>query len=413
MKQSRIALVVSEFPARSETFIVSKALGLIEAGWDVHIVCQSKNQKSLLELPQSVRRALTGRVHVAWPHRPKALAAMLSPVAVLWCLIRRPIRTLSYLWRGGGLRRLYLDAQLVRLAPNVINFEFGTLAVGRMHIGAALNTSTIVSFRGYDLNRIALEDPNYYLEVWEKATAVHVLGHHLWERAQERGCPAKKPHALISPAINLEFYDPGDRESPIVAGTIERPLRILSVGRLEWTKGYEYGIEAIRTLSDRGVWCQYHIVGAGDFYTATAYARYQLGVTDSVDLLGSRTPKEVREEMLWADVFLHAAVSEGFGNAVIEAQAMKLPVVCTSAGGLRENVADGETGIIVPARDPDALADALATLAHDASLRERLGVAGRARAHARFRLEDQVAAFSALYERAGARRVWDAAPMAR
>ena len=103
--------------------------------------------------------------------------------------------------------------------------------------------------------------------------------------------------------------------------------------------------------------------------------------------------------MLWADVFLHAAVSEGFCNAVIEAQAMKLPVVCTDADGLPENVCEGETGFVVPRRDPEAMALGLSRLAADPSLRERMGRAGRRRVEKHFRIEDQIVAFDRAYAR--------------
>jgi colanic acid/amylovoran biosynthesis glycosyltransferase len=128
-----------------------------------------------------------------------------------------------------------------------------------------------------------------------------------------------------------------------------------------------------------------------------AFARRQLGVEKSVHFLGGLPPAKVREEMLAADVFLHASVSEGFGNAVIEAQAMGLPVLCSDAGGLPENVVDGETGFVVPRRDSQALAKKLAVLARDPALRHRMGQAGRARAMERFRLDDQIEAFDRLY----------------
>jgi colanic acid/amylovoran biosynthesis glycosyltransferase len=149
---------------------------------------------------------------------------------------------------------------------------------------------------------------------------------------------------------------------------------------------------------DRGIRCEYHIIGAGEFHTATAYARYQLGLNDVVTLLGACAPAVVREEMRWADVMLHAAVSEGFCNAVLEAQAMMLPVVCTDAGGLPENVMHDKNGIIVPRRDPGALADALVRLGGDAAHRAGMGSAGRARVMEAFLLEGQIAAFSAMYE---------------
>ena len=399
MTRARVALVVPVFPARSETFIVSKAAGLIADGWDVHVICQRWDARLFVQLPAPARELLRGRIHAGWLHRPKWLAALLAPAAITRCFLRRPVGTVRYLARGGTLRKLYLDAELLLAAPEIVHFEFGALAVGRMYLRGALKAPIVVSFRGYDLNVVGLEDRQYYGDVWVQATAVHLLGEDLWKRAQKRGCPPQLLHVLIPPAIDADFFTPGDREECAIVGTEARPLRILSVGRLDWRKGYEYALEAVRALIDRGIVCEYHIVGDGEFHTATAYARYQLGLTKAVTLLGALPPAEVRDEMRWADVMLHAAVSEGFCNVVLEGQAMRLSVVCTNAGGLSENVVDGETGLIVTPREPTALANAMERLAGDPKLRARLGTAGRERVLERFRLADQVAAFRLLYER--------------
>jgi colanic acid/amylovoran biosynthesis glycosyltransferase len=166
---------------------------------------------------------------------------------------------------------------------------------------------------------------------------------------------------------------------------------------LEWKKGYEHALQAVRFLKDRGIKLVYRIVGAGQYIEAVAFCRYQLGLEDCVELLGAMPQEQVLEQMKWADVFLHAAVSEGFCNAVLEAQAMKLPVVCSDAGGLPENVADGVTGFVVPRRNPKAMADKLELLAANPELRRRMGNAGRERVESCFRLEDQIDRFEKLY----------------
>jgi colanic acid/amylovoran biosynthesis glycosyltransferase len=103
--------------------------------------------------------------------------------------------------------------------------------------------------------------------------------------------------------------------------------------------------------------------------------------------------------MQWADLFLHAAVSEGFCNAVMEAQAMQLPVVTSDADGLRENVADGVTGFVVPRRDPAALAANMQVLINDPFLRTQMGAAGRERVQSCFDIRDQAERFLDLYQR--------------
>jgi colanic acid/amylovoran biosynthesis glycosyltransferase len=298
----------------------------------------------------------------------------------------------------GVVRHFYLDEPLISQVPKLIHFEFGSLAVGRMYLKELLGCKTIVSFRGSDLNCVGLDNPDYYKEVWEKADALHLLGGDLWRRAQRRNCPSDKPRALIAPAIDLDFFDPGARQHTAVAGSPERPLRILSVGRLEWKKGYDYALEAVKLLKDSGVNYSYRIIGHGEYLESVSFTKHQLRLS-GVELLGARPRSEVRTQMLTADVFLHAAVCEGFCNAVIEAAAMRLPVVSSDADGLSENVIDGETGFVVPRRDANALCEKIALLASRPQLRQALGQAGRERARTHFRLEQQISAFNQLYER--------------
>jgi colanic acid/amylovoran biosynthesis glycosyltransferase len=395
-------LVVPTFPKVSETFIVSKFLGLLERGWDVHVVCQRSDETEWARFSQ-LGESMRKRVHVAWSLRPKWKAALLVPAAVLACFEASPRRTWRYLRRGiarfgllGAVGRLYLDSHLVRLGPDVVHFEFGALAPERMYLRDLLGGRIAVSFRGYDLNFVGLDRPGHFDSVWAHAAGLHFLGEDLWRRARRRGCPPSVFHVLIPPAIDAGFYQ---RDASVPRGVVEasRPLRILSVGRLEWKKGYEDALLAVRKLIDRGIACEYRIVGEGDYLPAVAFARRQLGLEHVVELVGALPREGVRQEMQVADLSLHAAVSEGFCNAVIEAQAMELPVVCTDADGLRENVADGETGFVVERRNPAGLAAKIETLARDPGLRQRMGEAGRRRVLARFQLPDQLDRLERFY----------------
>jgi glycosyltransferase involved in cell wall biosynthesis len=85
--------------------------------------------------------------------------------------------------------------------------------------------------------------------------------------------------------------------------------------------------------------------------------------------------------------------------SILEAMAAGLPVVASAVGGIPEIVVDGETGLIVPPRDPDALAAALRRLLDDPELRRRMGDAGRARAEEHFDVERSRREHLALYDR--------------
>jgi colanic acid/amylovoran biosynthesis glycosyltransferase len=288
------------------------------------------------------------------------------------------------------------ESTIMELKPDLMHFGYGTLALGRMHVAEMVGAQTVVSFRGYDVNYFGLEDSHCYDEVWRGADMLHFVGQDTWARAQRRGCPSDKPHTVITDAVDVSHFDPPRRRAD-VAGTEERPLRIVSVGRLHWKKGHEFGLRAIHELVQSGIDVRYRVIGEGPHREATLFAIHDLGLQDHVELLGAQPSQLVREHLGWADVFLHPAVSEGFCVSAIEAQAMSLPVVCSDADGLSENVVDGGTGYVVARRDASMLAKRLAGLAKDGPLRRQLGRAARKRAMVSFDAETQTDRFESLY----------------
>ena len=398
----RLVILVSSFPKLTETFIVSKFLGLLDAGWDVHVVCRRSKADEWQNFPELKNRPeLRQRIHTVWPVKPRWRASLLMPLALGQTLLTNP-NFLQRGWQRWGrsmLRHTYLDARTASLRPDLVHFEFGSLAVDKMHLRHQLDCPVTVSFRGYDLNYIGLEKENFYDPIWRHSDGIHFLGNDLWQRAQRRGCPTDKLHALIPPAIDTEMFRPDqERDYAPSVGSIDRPLRILSVGRLEWKKGYEYSLQAVRLLQDHGIHCEYRIIGGGDKSAPMAFARHQLQLDSVADFLGSLPRSEVKQQMMWADIFLHAAVSEGFCNAVMEAQAMELPVVTSDADGLSENVAHEKTGLVVPRRNPQALANAMVRLVDSPSLRQQFGKGGRERVLTCFTLAQQIKDFSDFYQ---------------
>ena len=91
-------------------------------------------------------------------------------------------------------------------------------------------------------------------------------------------------------------------------------------------------------------------------------------------------------------------MQEGLPNTVMEAMAAGLPVVATAVGGTPEVVVDGVTGILVPPRSPDALAEAISTLLQDPDLRRKMGQAGKERVRQCFSVVQMVRTTEALYE---------------
>ena len=134
----------------------------------------------------------------------------------------------------------------------------------------------------------------------------------------------------------------------------------------------------------------------GAFEDELAAEAERAGVADRVDLGFRDDVGALLDEL---DVFALPSWTEGLPMTVLEAMAHGRAVVATPVGGTPEVVADGETGLLVPPRDPDALADALRRLLDDPDLRRRMGEAGRRRVAADFTAERMADRVLAVYER--------------
>lgn len=168
-----------------------------------------------------------------------------------------------------------------------------------------------------------------------------------------------------------------------------------NVGRLAPQKGQRHLVAAMPRLLERVPRAHAVIAGGGDLEGYLRDLAAELGVTDRVHVLGPR--RDVPALMHAMDVFAMPSIWEGFGLVLLEAMAAGRPIVASRVATIPEVVADGETGILVPAGDADAMADAIADLAGDPARARRLGEAGRERLRRNFSLEKMVGDTELLY----------------
>jgi L-malate glycosyltransferase len=173
---------------------------------------------------------------------------------------------------------------------------------------------------------------------------------------------------------------------------------LVNVGALVAHKGQRYLIDAmpmvLRAVPDA------HIVIFGEGELRTSLERHvkELHLEKHVLLPGFRA--DVLQLMKGADLFVMSSVTEGLGSTVLDAMAMKLPVVGTSAGGIPEAVVHGETGLLVAPGHAQELAHAIVQLLKDPARRARMGAAGQARVSEQFGVARMLQGTIAVYERA-------------
>lgn len=182
----------------------------------------------------------------------------------------------------------------------------------------------------------------------------------------------------------------------------------LSIGRLAPQKGHKHLIAALPTVVRQFPKTKLAIVGEGWLRSNLEAQVASLGLTRNVVFLGKRT--DIPELFAACDAFVFPSLFEGLGVSLLEASYAGCACLSTNTGPIPEVVRDGETGLLVPPADSQALASALLRLANDPELVRRLGFAARESALQRFMLPDKVTELEALYSRLlpgpSQRRTW-------
>ena len=184
---------------------------------------------------------------------------------------------------------------------------------------------------------------------------------------------------------------------------------IVNVGALVGHKGQKYLIQAMPLVLHDVPDAHLIILGEGELRPALERQMRELHLEKHILLPGFRT--DVLQLMKTADLFAMSSVTEGLGSTVLDAMAMKLAVVATSAGGIPEAVAHGVTGLLVAPGHPEDLAAAMVSLLKDPARRARMGAAGLARVSEQFGVGQMLQGTLNAYERAS-RAVAGSAPRA-
>jgi glycosyltransferase involved in cell wall biosynthesis len=220
------------------------------------------------------------------------------------------------------------------------------------------------------------------------------------QRSLEKG--GVRPERLRTLYSGLDMTRVVDQKSGLDARRrfgipAEAPV-IGTVANLFERKGYEVMIEALPTIVKTSPAVHYLIVGSGDAaYEARLKAMAEaLRLESRVHFAGFQ--QSVYPCLAAMDLYVHPALMEGFGIAVLEAMAMRKPVVATTTGGLPEIVQEGETGMLVPPGDSKALAKAVSSLLQDSARCRQFGEAGRARVAAHFTVEAMMDGLVSGYE---------------
>ena len=177
------------------------------------------------------------------------------------------------------------------------------------------------------------------------------------------------------------------------------PVELLRVGRLAPVKGQHVLLDAVARLLAQDHVVRLRLAGGGPDRRSLEQHAEDLGLGDAVVFEGWCNRDRVRQLYRNADIYVMASFAEGIPVVLMEAMAMGIPCVATYVAGIPELIEHGSTGLLVPASDAAALADALGRLIRDPQLVGRLGTAGRLKVLEDFELERNTRALAGVFSR--------------
>lgn len=388
----KIGIVLSKTPGYSETFFISKIKGLQTNGHSVTLFSQSTTKGFNL-----------CRVKPAFPIFKKNLVKQFFWFARVFIeLLFYPKQVLKFITLEkeqnpslvSVFKKVYSSAHILTQKLDWLHFGFATMALGKEHIAESIGAKMAVSLRGFDISIYPVKHPNCYTLLWKKIDKLHVISNDLYSLALKNGLPEEISMQKITPAIDIKkFSDSSDK------GTNSIPNQFITVARLHWKKGLIETLKAFKILKDQGFDFKYTIVGEGKQCEALAYIIHALDLSQNVILLGKKSHAEVKTLLAKNEYYIQYSVSEGFCNAVLEAQAMGLLCIVSDAEGLSENVLNNKSGWVVEKNSPEKLAEKIIKVSN-LSLEEQNNIRRFAinRIQSEFNLEKQQQEFLDFYE---------------
>jgi len=238
---------------------------------------------------------------------------------------------------------------------DIFHIQWAKMLVQYPEFIEKLKCPVVLSLRGAHINYSPLSDKvlaQKYMKYFPMVAGFHAVSAAISLEAQKYGADPKK-NTIIPPAVKSEITEKWAVEK---STQIDDELKIISVGRCHWKKGYTFALDAMAILKEKNTNFHYTIIAVGKDEENILYQINDLGLKKNVTFINGLQHKEVIKQVSNSNLFLLSSVEEGISNAVLEAMALGIPVISTDCGGMGEVIRNSENGFIVPIRDTAAMA---------------------------------------------------------
>lgn len=383
---TKIAYIVSRFPKLTETFILYEMLEMQRLGAEIELFPLLRQQDPVHH-PEAA--AFVARAHYTKLTNPALWGSQLvwlgqTPLvylAVWWTVLWGNKSSLKFLLRAipATLMGAHFARQMQSLGIVHMHAHWATHATLTAFVAHRL-TGIPYSFTGH-AHDIYVETAMLDQKIRESAFAVTISDHNRDMLTARYGVALGGKIEVVRCGVDTAVFTPS---APIANGHVpDHTLNLIAIGHLEAKKGHSYLIEACHLLVNRGIAFHCTIVGGGPLHADLQAQISDLQLAEHVTLAGHKTRAEVQQLLAAADVIVMPSVrlpsgkQEGIPVSLMEGLAMQKAAVASRISGIPELVIDGETGLLVPERDPSAIADAVQQLAQNPALRIQMGQNGR------------------------------------
>ena len=392
---TQIAYILKMYPRFSETFIVNEILELERQGIDVRIYSLRKPDDGRFhanlarvkakviyapEYPETEPERMRAALDDLYKARPQ-------PYLDLWTEVSargEPYATKRFLQAN------VIAAHLLRYPVDAMHAHFASSAArAANYVHRLIDLPYSITAHAKDIFHQDVK-PDSLREKIQAARFVVTVSE--FNKAYLQALMGDTPSDIrcLYNGIDLTRFRPDQ-------AVVREPNLILGVGRLVEKKGFNYLIHACSILKKRGLDFGCEIIGKGALCEPLEALTHALDVADRVELVGPKPQEGVLDAYKRAAIFALPCVIGSDGNrdglptVLLEAMATGLPVVSTSLTGVPEIIDHAENGLLVEPGDPVALADALARLLQDRSLRSKMGIAARRKVEREFDVRRNVA----------------------
>ncbi len=344
-KRIKIAIYSGIVP--STTFIERLSQGLAATG----------NQVFLFGLKKGRVPAFPNSTYITYSNKLSKLLVLIRYTFLLFVIKPKEKRKLDKIISKSKKKQLVLKLKYYPVlyhCPDIFHLQWAKSIEHWIWV-QEFGMKLIVSLRGAHINYSPLADSKIasaYEAFFPKVDGFHAVSKAISLEAMKYQAALHKINVVYS-GLDLERMP-----FQLKMFDANTPLKIISIGRAHWKKGYTYALDSASLLKIAGVDFQYTIVGVGS-NEELIYKRSQLELENEVLFLKNLSFAEVIESIRQADVLLLPSVEEGIANVVLEAMALGTLVISTNCGGMNEVIVDNENGFLVPIRNSEAMASAL------------------------------------------------------